>query len=643
MAIQRRDGPRFQNLQRRVSPRFQNLQRRVSPRFHNLQRRVSPRFQNIRKGGNSNIGKTRNASESRKISNTQNLPRGGNSNIEKIWNAYESGKTSHTRVNLRFQNLPNEEIRDATDSRKTSSTRVSPRFQSLPNNGSSNTEKIHNVLDSGKISNTRVSPRLQSVPLEKRPYYGSCQNRKTLNDSHGNSNIKKIQNVIESLKISDTRVSPRLQSIPLEKRPYYGSFRERKTLNDSHDNSNIEKIENVLDSRKTSNARVSPRFQSIPWEKKPYYGSCRKRKTLNDSHGNSNIEKIQDVLDSGKTSNARVSPRFQSIPWEKRPYYGSCRKRKTMNVSQDTIMVKKHKVGNADLECVSNGSVTTESGEKDVAYLQETDIKGGNYGDDLASTHGTSAAMAVKDKLRLFNKYFLHFSKEEYACEGNVKQSKCQGHFNLSKCKDCVKQSKSCPDLMAISEMLKKNEILSHERYFGDLPGIEIGHCFYFRAEMVAVGLHKLLLKGIDYIGEHYVKSEYSGYTFPLAASVVLSGQYEDDFDNSEEIVYTGEGGNDLLGDKHQIKDQVMLRGNLALKNNKEQSVPVRVIRGHKCDDSYSKTVYIYDGLYKVTDYWDEKGISGFKVFKYRLKRLQGQDNLMTRNQAIYFSLIKIL
>lgn len=45
-----------------------------------------------------------------------------------------------------------------------------------------------------------------------------------------------------------------------------------------------------------------------------------------------------------------------------------------------------------------------------------------------------------------------------------------------------------------------------------------------------------------------------------------MSGMYEDDLDNSEDIVYTGQGGHNLLGDKRQIKDQVMLRGNLALK-----------------------------------------------------------------------------
>lgn len=33
-----------------------------------------------------------------------------------------------------------------------------------------------------------------------------------------------------------------------------------------------------------------------------------------------------------------------------------------------------------------------------------------------------------------------------------------------------------------------------------------------------------------------------------------------------------------------------------------EQFVPVRVIRGHKCDTSYTKKVYTYDGLYQVGD-----------------------------------------
>lgn len=62
------------------------------------------------------------------------------------------------------------------------------------------------------------------------------------------------------------------------------------------------------------------------------------------------------------------------------------------------------------------------------------------------------------------------------------------------------------------------------------------------------------------------VFQDYSGYKLPLAIAIVLSGQYEDDLDNCEDIVYTGQGGNNLLGNRRQVKDQVMERGNLALK-----------------------------------------------------------------------------
>ena len=59
---------------------------------------------------------------------------------------------------------------------------------------------------------------------------------------------------------------------------------------------------------------------------------------------------------------------------------------------------------------------------------------------------------------------------------------------------------------------------------------------------------------------------QYSNYSFPVAVSIVLSGMYEDDLDNAEDVVYTGQGGQDLTGNKRQIRDQVMERGNLALK-----------------------------------------------------------------------------
>ncbi|PON50484.1 histone H3-K9 methyltransferase [Trema orientale] len=220
----------------------------------------------------------------------------------------------------------------------------------------------------------------------------------------------------------------------------------------------------------------------------------------------------------------------------------------------------------------------------------------------------------VKETLRLFNKHYLHFVQEEEKRCGKVEAEK--------------KASKASK-----SKMMEVKEILYPGKRIGHIPGIDVGHQFYSRAEMVVVGFHSHWLNGIDYMGQSYSKGEYSNYTFPLAVAIVLSGMYEDDLDNAEDVVYTGQGGHNLTGDKRQIRDQVLERGNLALKNCVDQGVPVRVVRGHESRSSYCGKVYTYDGLYKVVQYWAEKGISGFTVFKYRLKRLEGQP-LLTTNQV---------
>lgn len=55
-------------------------------------------------------------------------------------------------------------------------------------------------------------------------------------------------------------------------------------------------------------------------------------------------------------------------------------------------------------------------------------------------------------------------------------------------------------------------------------------------------------------------------FTFPLAICIVMSGAYEDDVDNADEIIYTGQGGNNWLGNRRQKAEQTLVRGNLALK-----------------------------------------------------------------------------
>ncbi|KAK4346150.1 hypothetical protein RND71_032489 [Anisodus tanguticus] len=252
-----------------------------------------------------------------------------------------------------------------------------------------------------------------------------------------------------------------------------------------------------------------------------------------------------------------------------------------------------------------------------------------------------SAHARVTETIRRFNKHYLHFVQV--------------GNTYVQEAEDDGKRSSKRPDLKAISkacslfnrstsvlltinekslQMISEKEVLNTQR-IGSIPGIDVGHQFFSRAEMVVVGFHNHWLNGIDCVGQSSGrKAEYKGYKLPLAVSIVVSGQYEDDQDNYEEVVYTGQGGNDLLGNKRQIKDQVMERGNLGLKNCMEHSVAVRVTRGHRCVNSYVGKVYTYDGLYKVVNHWAEKGISGFTVFKFRLKRVEGQP-VLTTNQDI--------
>ncbi|KAI8541254.1 hypothetical protein RHMOL_Rhmol08G0047300 [Rhododendron molle] len=254
------------------------------------------------------------------------------------------------------------------------------------------------------------------------------------------------------------------------------------------------------------------------------------------------------------------------------------------------------------------------------------------------SAKGEKSAYAlVTDTLRTFNKHYLHCVQEEerrgQQAEANRKTTKGS---NCEKGNAPEKNISRRPDLKAIKQMRETNAILYTKKQIGSIPGIDIGHQFFSRAEMVVVGFHSHWLNGIDYIGET-AKKDYPHYTLPIAIVIVISGQYEDDLDNCENVVYTGQGGNDLLGRKHQINDQVMRGGNLGLKNCMKQSVPVRVVRGHQSKSSYVGKVYTYDGLYQVVDYWAEKGISGYTVFKFQLKRFKGQP-LLTTSQVQFIN-----
>jgi putative restriction endonuclease len=104
---------------------------------------------------------------------------------------------------------------------------------------------------------------------------------------------------------------------------------------------------------------------------------------------------------------------------------------------------------------------------------------------------------------------------------------------------------------------------------FGEIPGIEEGHWFEGRKEMMPSSFHRNWGAGIDGNGSEG------------ADAIVLSGGYEDDKDLGDEIIYTGAGGNDPNTGK-QIADQTWEnRGNAGLIKSMNEGLPIRVIRGH--------------------------------------------------------------
>jgi len=158
--------------------------------------------------------------------------------------------------------------------------------------------------------------------------------------------------------------------------------------------------------------------------------------------------------------------------------------------------------------------------------------------------------------------------------------------------------------------------------FYGAVPGVPVGRLWETRMACCADGIHRPTVAGIHGGPEG-------------AYSISLAGGYEDDVDLGDCFTYTGEGGRALKGTKAnpknlrtapQSKDQTLTRGNLALSLNITSRKPIRVIRGAKMNNEFAPEYgYRYDGLYTVEKYWSCVGKSGFKVFKFALRRCPNQ------------------
>lgn len=152
---------------------------------------------------------------------------------------------------------------------------------------------------------------------------------------------------------------------------------------------------------------------------------------------------------------------------------------------------------------------------------------------------------------------------------------------------------------------------VARKRVYGEIPGFPEGSRFPNRAALQASGVHRPRQGGIS--------GGKDG-----ADSIVVSGGYPDDEDYGDVLIYTGQGGRDEQTGR-QIADQELVLGNLGLARSELDKRPIRVIRGAGGDPLYSPGQGLrYDGLFQVVGHWHDTGRDGFRIWRFRLVRLQG-------------------
>lgn len=184
----------------------------------------------------------------------------------------------------------------------------------------------------------------------------------------------------------------------------------------------------------------------------------------------------------------------------------------------------------------------------------------------------------------------------------------------------------------AASILKNEKKWVNAQPRIGHVPGVEIGDQFEYRAELAVIGLHHQYIAGINFMTIDGQK---------CAVSIVDSGRYNNKTISSDSFVYSGHGGNQKL-QKEKV-DQKLESGNLALKNSMDRKYPVRVIRKHVVGGT-GKKIYIYEGLYIVKNFWQDRLENGQLTFTFEMIRFSGDPESghhsnyhITKNEHLLF------
>jgi euchromatic histone-lysine N-methyltransferase len=266
--------------------------------------------------------------------------------------------------------------------------------------------------------------------------------------------------------------------------------------------------------------------------------------------------------------------------------------------------------------CSVSKKIFAQNKKKSIVADYRSMRSDGTLGNKETGGHRGSSASCdkVKEVLRLFHLTLAKLSKE------NLAKPKMEREFNV-------------PRKAAI--LIKDHQKwIDTSKRVGPVLGVNIGDKFRFQAELNVIGLHCHFYNGIDYMKKKGIS---------LATSIVVSERYPNNMESYDVLIYSGHGGNPTVRGRQAVKDQKLQLGNLALKHSMDRKTPVRVIYKVKLKSSktfslkgtgWSKNlnpIFVYDGLYIVEKFWEERGEFGKLVFKFKLKRNLDQPKLPQR------------
>ena len=153
---------------------------------------------------------------------------------------------------------------------------------------------------------------------------------------------------------------------------------------------------------------------------------------------------------------------------------------------------------------------------------------------------------------------------------------------------------------------------------------LNVGDVFQSRKELMALGLHSKPMAGMS------TTKDADGISFVNA--LVASGYPDNQSLGTSDLFYAAEGGFDMNLGK-MVKDQdLSIKVNKSLLTSLQKKYPIKYFKKLLEDN---KSVYRFEGDYIATHYQEIRGVNGYKVYRFHLKKRKEFDNLKVTQESV--------